>query len=121
MPFDYAEARETAENIITNFGQAGTFTLRGDTGGYDENGDVIAPSADTVITGTITPLLRYKKHEIDGESIRIGDNFVFFHSTTAPTINMQTTVNSESFRVVKVEILTSVDDINVYRKIQLRQ
>lgn len=121
MPFDYADARETAENIIKNFGQAGTFTLIGNTGGFDENGDIVVPTADVIITGTITPLLRYKKYEVDGDSIQKGDNFVFFHSTTAPLINMQTTLNSESFRVVKAETLTSVDDINVYRKIQLRK
>lgn len=120
MSFNYAGARATAENLIKKFGQAGTIIVKGVSGGYDENGDVAADTPDTTISGTITPLLQYSNKEVDGDSILKGDAYVFFHSDTAPQVNNQVVLNGKDFRIVDIISLTSVDGINVFRKIQLR-
>lgn len=120
MAFDYDGARAVAEEIITTFGAAGSVVKLGVTGGTDEWGDPIADVADVVITGIITPLLRYKLKEIDETNIKTGDSFVFFHSINAPEINMQTTINGITYRVVNIMNLDSVGGVNVYRRLQLR-
>jgi len=120
MSFNYSEARSRAEKIITKFGSAGIVILKGSSGGFDDNGDATPDTPDTTINGIITPLVKYKTSEIDDKSIQNGDAWVFFHSDSDITINMQTTVNSKTFRVVDVIKLSSVDDINIYTRLQLR-
>ena len=121
MAFNYSKVRDTAKRIITNFGGAGQVIKKGiPSGGFDDNGDSIAATADVTISGIITPLLRFKKSEIDGSAIQTDDTFVFFHSDTAPEIDMQITLNSKTFRIIDIVTLSSVDDINVFRRLQLR-
>lgn len=120
--FDYSKAREVAAKLIDKFGAPSTFVVAGqNAGGYDDFGNVIAPSSDTVINGTITPLLSYKQAEINGETIQQGDGYVFFHSDTAPPIDSKTTINGLVYRAVWVEQLSSVGGVNVLRKVQLRR
>lgn len=122
MAFDYAAARVVAERLITNFGAAGSFVVPGVTGGFDpESGDVLADTAPATITGTVTPNLNYKSMEIDGTTIKAGDSYVFFHSTTAPPIGALITINSVTWRLVSIKDLTSAGGVNVYRKMQLRR
>lgn len=122
MAFDYSSARQSAKDIISEFGAPGSVVKKGDPGGgFDVNGDPVAPSPDVIINGIITPLLRFKTNEIDGSTIQAGDSFVYFHSDTAPEIDMQVTINSITFRIVDLKVLTSVDDINVLRRLQLRK
>lgn len=118
--FDYNEARETALELIEFFGQPGTVVKKGTTGGQDAWGDPKPDEPDVTINGIITPLLQYKTKEIDDTNIKRGDSFVFFHSDTSPEINMQTTINGKTFRIVDTIVLNSVDDINIFRKLQLR-
>ncbi len=119
--FDYTRARDTAERLILKFGQSASVVIPGNASGYDTSGNVIAPTADTVINGIITPLLSYRKSEIDGESILHSDSYVYFHSDTAPSVGARVTINSSLFRVVSIRELTSVAGVNVYRKLQLRK
>ena len=119
--FDYAQARVDAEEIITEFGGAGVFTREGNDGGYDQYGDPLPASPDVTINGIITPLLQYKTSEIDGDAIQKADNFVYFHSDTAPEIAMTTIVNGVKFSAMNLTTLDSVGDINIFRKIQLRR
>ena len=121
MAFDYNDARETALEIISEFGKAGVVTKKGTTGGTDAFGNVTPDVPDINISGIITPLLQYKSAEIDGESIKRGDSYVLFHSDVAPEIGYQTNVNGVVMRVVDTYTLDSVDDINVFRKLQLRR
>jgi hypothetical protein len=120
MEFDYVQARATAEKIISKFGVAGSVIKKGVAGGSDEWGDPIADIPDTVISGIITPVLSFKSSEIDGENIKQGDGYVFFHSETEPEIDMQTTVNSKTWRIIGIPKLDSASGINVYRKLHLR-
>lgn len=121
MSFNYNDARNSAEEIITFFGKPGQVIKKGvPSGGFDDNGDPISSTPDEIINGIITPLLRFKKSEIDGSAIKIGDTFVFFHSDSEPLIDMQVTLNSKTFRIIDIITLSSVDDINVFRRLQLR-
>ena len=119
--FDYANARSVAVKLITKFGQAGQVIKEGNESGWDSSGNVIAAQPDVTIDGIVTPLLQYKQFEIDGEHVLATDSYVFFDSSTAPEIGMMITINAQQFRVVNVTIMTSVDGINVYRKLQLRK
>lgn len=119
--FDYADAAATAKELIEFFGQAGDAVKEGNSSGWDSSGNVIAATPDVTINGTVTPLLQYKKLEIDGEHILATDSYVFFSSTVAPEIDMMVTINSQKFRIQNLVILTSVDDINIYRRLQLRK
>jgi len=118
---DYARARASAKRMISNYGQPSQVIKKGIAAGEpDAWGDISPAEPDTVIDGIITPWLDAKTGEIDGENILRGDGFVYFHSDTAPEINMQTTINGKTFRIVNTKVLDSVDDINVYRRLQLR-
>lgn len=121
MSFDYNRARALALKVITKYGKAGTVIEKGTTGGFDDSGNSTPDTPDTIINGTITPLVQYKTKEIDGKSILTGDSWVFFHSDIEPRINMQVTLNSKTFRIIETFPLSSVDDINIFRKLQLRK
>ena len=120
MAFDYSGARDEALALISECGAPGQAIKKGTTGGYNSEGDLAPDTPDVVIDGIVTPLLQYKTREIDGSSIQAGDSFVFFHSETEPEINMQITINGKTLRIIDVYKLSSVDDINIFRKIQLR-
>lgn len=122
MSFDYNKSRATAEKLITKFGQAGEFVLSGDTGGYDDFGDPLPAQPDVVISGIVTPLLSFKTNEVDNENILASDSYVLFHSETAPEVGYEHTQNGVTYRMVAMmKELTSVDGVNVFRKIQLRR
>lgn len=121
MAFDYVDARQAAEEIINDFGKPGQVIKKGvPSGGFDNNGNPIPPTPDVIIDGIVTPKLDFKKSEIDGTAIQRGDSFAFFHSDTKPEIDMQITLNSTTFRIISIKDLTSVDDINVFIRLQLR-
>lgn len=120
MTYNYTRARKIALRQITKYGGAGQVILQGVTGGYDNSGNVIANTPDTIINGTITPLVDYKTSEIDGESIKKGDAWVYFHSDSDITVNMQTTLNGTTFRILAVKTLSSVGGIEIFTKLQLR-
>lgn len=120
MAFDYDGARAEAFALISEYGEAGQVVLKGTKGGFDSEGNATPDVPDVVIDGTITPLLQYRTREIDGTNILSGDTFVFFHSETAPEINMQVTINSKTLRIINIYKLDSVGGVNVFRKLQLR-
>jgi hypothetical protein len=119
--FDYVNAHAVAVKLITKFGQPADIIKKGNAGGYDTSGNVIAPQPDVTISGIVTPLLQYKQSEIDGENVQSGDSYVFFESATLPEIGYMITVNAIEFRVIDLTNLTSVDNIKIYLKIQLRR
>lgn len=122
MSFDYAQARKNAQEIIGEFGAAGTFIISdASEGGYDDLGNPVPPQPAVTIEGIVTPLLRYKQHEIDGERILAIDNYVFFHSETVPQIDNKITINGNTYIAKSIVRLDSVDNINIYVKVQLRK
>lgn len=119
--FDYEQAREDAEALIAEFGDAGQLILKGSAGGFDAFGNVTTDTADLIISGTVTPLIGYKTREINDTSIKRGDSYVFFHSTGEPAINMTIEIGGDTFRVIDIYKLDSVGGINVFTKLQLRK
>jgi hypothetical protein len=120
MPYNYDKATATAKKIIKKFGSDGAFVKKGSTGGFDAEGNVKADVEDIIIEGIITPLVKFKVHEVDGKSIINGDGWVFFSADTLPEIGYQTAVNGKTFRVVDSYVLSSVEGVTVYQKLQLR-
>lgn len=122
MAYDYAAARKMALRVITKFGESGSVVKKGVSGGgFDNNGDPIPDSPDVVILGTVTPLVRFKTREINETTTKTGDSYVFFASDVAPEIDMQITINFDTFRIVDITDLSSIDDVNIFRKLQLRK
>lgn len=122
MAVDYNKKRAMAQRIINRYGGPGQIILKGVTGGTSVGGDTIPDTPDTLIDGIITPLIQYKTHEIDGTSILNGDSWVLWQTTSSTEIeiDMQITLNSKTFMVKSVQPFSSIDDINVFIKIQLR-
>lgn len=119
--FDYVKARDIAKSLIEKFGQAKEFIIEGSKGGTDKWGDPIPDTPDTSIMGIVTPLLSYKKMEVDGEQILSTDSYVFFYSDEIPPIDSKVTINANEYRAVNIVRLDSVAGVNVYVKIQLRR
>jgi hypothetical protein len=119
--FDYSKAHTVAKDLIEKFGASATVVDLGNTGGFDISGNVLAPESNTNIAGTVTPLLRFRQSEVDGDSVLMSDSYVFFDSTTAPEVDMTITINSELYRIIEVTTLDSVSGVNVYRRLQLRK
>jgi hypothetical protein len=122
MTYNYTKAKKIARRQISKYGSSAIVIQIGSTGGYDSSGNVTADVPDVLIAGTSTPIVMYKKHEIDEASIQAGDGWVYFFSdqVTQPAINMQITLSGETYRIIKIHSLTSVDDVNIYIKLQLR-
>lgn len=121
MSFSYSSARNTVKRIINRYGGAGSVVQKGSTGGYDSEGNAKADTSDTVIDGIITPVITFKTSDIDGETIKRGDGFVYFQSESEVSVDMQTTINSETFRVKAVDILSSIGDVKIYQRLHLRK
>ena len=121
MGFNYEEAHADAKELIEFFGEPASVVKKGNSGGYDSSGNVIAPQPDVTISGTVTPKIDFEVSEVNGSSILMGDATVFFESVTTPEIGMMITLNGETYRIIDTDTLTSVGDINVYRELHIRQ
>ena len=119
--FDYLEAHGDAAELIEFFGEAGQVIKKGNSGGYDTSGNVTPAQPDVIIGGTITPKIDFETSEVNGTSILMGDAIVYFESETAPEVGMMTIINGETYRIIDMETLTSVNGINVYRELHIRR
>ena len=121
MAFDYQQAALDAKAIIEEFGAAASFTVKGYGGsGSDIFGNPIPTEADTTISGTVTPLLQYKRMEIDETNIKTDDAYVFFDGALVSD-DALITINGAELKVVKTKTLTSVGGVLVMQQIQLRR
>lgn len=119
MAFDYAAKKATADRLIEKFGQAVTLTLTTGGGGYDENGNPVAPSS-TSITGNGVKL-RFEKGEIDGTAIVASDAKLLLGSASGvPVIGMTAPIDGITWRVQDVWPLEPAG-VNVMYTLQLRQ
>lgn len=123
--FDYNEARETAKEIIEFFGDPVDLIKLGQAGGYDEYDNPVADEPDTTISGTCSPLLDYDAsmmgayNEADTQ-IQVGDKYCYYHADSSPELGMQITVNSVLYVVKSIVWLSSLSDVRIYTKLQLR-
>ncbi len=120
MSYNYSKSRQLALRVLKHYGASGSVIKKGNVAGFNNNGDAIQATDDTVISGTITPLVKYKSTEINNTSIEAGDSYVLFQSDSPVAVGMQTTLNNTTFRVVDVTFLTSISDVNIFVKLQLR-
>ena len=118
--FDYVDAKNTAKTLIDEFGASGSFTSPEANGGIDPATGDISAATPVVKTGVVTPVLNYKASEIDGTSVLNGDGYAFFYGT-APSIGDVHVQNGETWRVVSVSGLMSVEGVEVYIQVQLRK
>ena len=119
--FDYQQAATDARLIIGDFGRSGAFVVQGVSGGFDPiTGDTLADTADTAISGLVTPVLMYRNSEIDGTTIIQGDGYVYFSGDSVP-VGATLTVNGDTYRAVNIIKLQSLDGVMVYQKIQVRR
>lgn len=123
MAFDYTEARATALELISEFGSSATVYTNGETTTNALGQTVVV--AGQSIDGTATPLLYYssdsKLSQYEKDNIKAGDAYIFFHSDTAPEMNMLHDANGATWRVFGVNSLSSRDDVNVIQKLMLRK
>lgn len=117
--FDYVKRRARADRLIEKSGEAGAFN-RVTAGGTDNVTGATTPETTTTINGTVTPVLKYKSNEINGESVQRGDGYVFFDGDEI-AINDTITINGELFRAVFIDKIESVAGVLVYQKVQLRR
>ncbi|GAG97019.1 unnamed protein product [marine sediment metagenome] len=121
MTYNYTTARATARRSILKYGSTGEVVQKGQTGGYDDNGGVVADTADVTITGVITPLVLFADEETNGTSIIKGDSWVYWQSDTAVAVDMQVTLNSETFKIKAVTAVQSIANVIIYERLQLRK
>ena len=119
--FNFAAAKKSAAKIIADFGAPATLTKKGETGGYDAEGNIKAAQPDVVINGTATVVRSFTTAEIDGEKILHSDGWVFFDSVDEPEIGMSITLNGYTWRVVDMPALISPSGDLIWRKLHLRR
>lgn len=122
--FDYLDAQQTADELIEFFGSSSSiYTPAIDGGGYDNNGNPLPSQPREDILGLATPVLSYKKDEIDGDVIQATDGYIFFSpddKSQAIKIGMLYESSGKKYRVQDLSGITSNDGIKVYQKVQLR-
>lgn len=125
MASSYEQDRETVTELILEYGGAGQLILVGTTGGFDGSGDSTPDTPSTLIDGILTPIINYKNHEIDGESVIKGDGYILWQSATKLSElvveKLQITINGTLFRVKDIGELTSINGVNLAYKLQLRK
>lgn len=119
--FDYDKAKATASRIISKYGSAGSVIRQGTTGGFDAGGNAKPDQPDYIISGVITPIIKYRTDEIDGTKILKGDGWCLFDSEETPEVNMTTNVNGVVWRIVDIDTLESVSGVVIRRMLQLRK
>lgn len=124
MTYNYTTARATARRSILKHGSTGDVIQKGQSGGYDDEGDVVADTSDVTISGILTPLVLFGKEEIDGSSIIKGDSWVHWQAddeSDQVTVNMQVTLNSSTFEIKAVEAVESNAGKVIYERLVLKK
>jgi hypothetical protein len=98
--FDYAEMQAVAEELITEFGQAGTVTRISEPDPV-QGGDPV----ETAYTATLVPMA-YSAQEIDGTEILSGDMQIYISSVglaIEPKPGDLVAASGKTFRVIKAD------------------
>lgn len=114
----YLADQATADELIAEFGAPCALSTQAQTG-YDGLGNPInIPSV--IITGTGVKL-NYKKAEIDGSLVQMGDAKFLLSTRQVPLIDMRITLAGEVWRVVSVSPLAPDSTDVVFYTLQLRK
>lgn len=111
----YSEMKETARELLTEFGQSMTFSTEDKGGGYDENGDPVAVAPDVDITGVGVKLNYSDIEKRSTQLLKFKSNAkIIFSTDSIPTKGMFTTLNGAIFRVVEIEALEPAGENVIY-------
>lgn len=111
MAYDYLKAQAQVNGQIAKYGNDGTFVKLGSSSGYDDSGNSTIGTPDINVDGIVTPLLKYKKHEMDGTKIIVGDAYVYFDSDNdaALEVGMLIAIGTKVYRLVGIDKLEHYD------------
>ncbi len=110
--------QEVASRLLTNYGEAITFT-RWATNGYNVTTGSVDPVSSTTYTAYGHPRA-FINSEVDGTIIQQNDLEVLLYSTSAPEIDDTAVIDNNTFRVMSVSQTRAQGDVVLYR-LQLRK
>lgn len=114
----YLPQQAAADRLITKFGATCALSTQAQTG-FDGLGQPInIPAAS--ITGTGVKL-NYKKAEVDGSLVQMGDAKFLLSTRAVPLIDMRITLAGEVWRVISVSPLAPDSTDVVFYTLQLRK
>lgn len=116
MAFDYAPLASTATKMITEFGQAVTFTRNGNVT-YDPTQGV-SSSSQTTYDANIVLFAQIKNEEVDN-SLAFKDFPALAYSATPPKIGDTATINGENYRVIEITPVQPATTV-IYYELRLR-
>jgi hypothetical protein len=116
MAFDYAPLASTATKMITEFGQAVTFTRNGNVT-YDPTQGV-SSSSQTTYDANIVLFAQIKSEEVDN-SLSFKDFPAVAYSSTPPKIGDTATINGENYRVIEITPVQPATTV-IYYELRLR-
>lgn len=116
MAFDYAPLASTATKMITEFGQAVTFTRNGNVT-YDPTQGV-SSSSQTTYDANIVLFAQIKNEEVDN-SLAFKDFPAVAYSATPPKIGDTATINGENYRVIEITPVQPATTV-IYYELRLR-
>ena len=114
----YLADQATADELIAEFGAPCTLSTQAQTG-YDGLGNSI--NTPSVSIGGIGVILPYKRSEIDGSRVQMGDAKFLLSTRAVPLIDMRLTLAGEVWRVVSVMPLSPDSVTVVMYTLQLRK
>ena len=116
MAFDYAPLASTATKMITEFGQAVTFTRNGNVT-YDPTQGV-SSSSQTTYDANLVLFAQITNEEVDN-SLAFKDFPALAYSATPPKIGDTATINGENYRVIEITPVQPATTV-IYYELRLR-
>lgn len=114
----YLPQQATADRLIAKFGAPCTLSTQAQTG-YDGLGQPVNIPAVSINGSGVK--LNYKKAEIDGSVVQIGDAKFLLSTRQVPLIDMRVTLAGEVWRVISVSPLAPDSTDVVFYTLQLRK
>lgn len=112
------ELAQVAEELITEFGEAVTFSTH-DSGDYDPSIGEGSADLSTSYVGYAVPF-EYSAREIDGTTVLRGDKYVLCHQmSNVPAVDDTITIAGTSYRIIRVSN-TRLNGDDIIYKLQVR-
>ncbi len=114
----YLADQATADELIAEFGAPCVLSTQPQTS-YDGLGQPVSVPAVSIAGAGVK--LNYKKAEIDGSLVQMGDAKFLLSTRAAPLIDMRVTLAGEVWRVISVSPLAPDSTDVVFYTLQLRK
>ena len=119
MGINYTSLQSTATRLLQGNGQAITFRYEAGESIYPATGVVTTPASESTVAG-FGVALNYTNVELNGESIIESDlKLLVDNVATEPQVGWKATVNSETWRVMRVMPVNPAGT-NVMYELQIR-